>query len=96
MSFRHIHHEPDFPESTHRSLEKQLHVFELAPLPRIGPGGAIRNQLRIGFEDRFDDPQLVCPERRSGFRDLDDRIREFRRFHLRRTPTELHLGLNAS
>ena len=86
---------PDFAQRVDRAIQQHLNVFQLAAFPVILPGTAIGDKLRVRFEHRLDNPQLIGAQRRTGFGNFDDGVGQFRRLHFRCAPTELHLRVDA-
>ena len=52
----------------------------------------VGDQLRVRFEHRVDDAQLVGAQRGAGLGHFDDGVGQHRRLHFGGAPTELHLG----
>ncbi len=51
-----------------------------------GTRAVIGKKLGVGFHECIDDPQLVRPQRRAGFGDVDNGVGKFRNLHLGGTP----------
>ena len=58
----HVEHQTDPSLRGDRSAEHDRQVLDLLPPRRIGPGGPVRHQLRVGLKYRFEDSQMVCAQ----------------------------------
>src|SRR5882757_5664930 len=89
-----IQHQADSSLRRNRRIQHQRNVVDLLALPLILVSTLICDQLRLTLHQRLDNPQPIRPQRRSRLRNLDNCIRQRRRFHLRRAPAELHRHRN--
>jgi len=58
-----VQHQPDLAERVDRAFEQHPDILQLAPLPVVLPRVHVRDQLRVRFEYRLDNPQLIGAQR---------------------------------
>src|SRR5271165_787421 len=81
-----VHLEADLGLGLQGSPDQQRDRLDLPALDRVRPRLPVCDQLRVGLEERVDDPQLVRAQRRARLRDVDDRVDKVGHLDLRRAP----------
>ena len=68
---------------------------ELLLLPGVGDRGGVGDELRVRFQQRGDDAQVIGAQAGAGLGDVHDGVHQIGHLHLRRAPTELDLRRDA-
>src|SRR5579864_9305902 len=70
--FSHVQHQADSFLRFHGALQHQCEVVDLAALLAVGVGALVSDQLRVGFQDSFENAETVRTEGTSSLRDFDN------------------------
>ncbi len=90
-----VEHQANLTQRVDGALQQHADVFELAAPRGIVPGARVGDELRVRFEHRVDDLELVGAQRGASFGDFHDGIGKHRRLDFGSAPTEFDLGADA-